>query len=717
MRKLLLFLLCIPNFIIAQNKLSPYTKVFLNQQKEAQTEIQKVALKNQYNITTNDANEECISGFLMLKSDYDTEELESLGVEINTRLDSIFTASIPLSKLDEILNFDYVKRFEMGTPVFNSMNTARKKAFVDEVHNGEGGLPQGYTGKNTVIGIVDVGLQYDHINFYNKDRSSLRVKRVWDQSKNGTTNNRPSGFTYGREYKTEPSILAAKKDNTTDTHGTHVAGMAAGSTTFKNYGGVAPDADLFMVSVNTNQNNAIIDGIKYCFDNAGGKPCIVNVSWGSHIGPHDGTSTFDQVLNALVGEKRIVVGSAGNEGGDYIHCGKTLTDTDTIIKALIKPVQVYINNQVYNYVVADVWGDTAQDYHLQLCIFDSYGNEVFESEKIDTTYTKKTISLKNGGSGTFLCVPEWNPTNNKINIYLQSTNVSLNSGCYLGFKIYGKNGTINTWAQYGNFYRSSFEGFTNGDNSSSVGEIGGTAERIITVGSYNTASASPIGGISYFSSLGPTADGRTKPEVLAPGCIITSSVNGYAVSSADDMAALTGNKFMQTETYNGVKYRYGKSQGTSMSSPFMAGVIALWMENARFMTPECVKEVLAKTCDEDSYTGTIPNNSAGYGKVNALKGLIETFSFSSVEEIEKSDATLICYPNPVVDELKIFFPKSDKNVTITVWNANGQLVNLQTLDTIVNLQQESIDFSAIPNGFYIVRIAGDKTSETFKIQK
>lgn len=716
MRKLLLFLLCIPTFLIAQNKLSPYTKVFLNQQKEVQTEVQKVALKNQYSITTNDTNEECVSGFLMLKSGYDTEELESLGVEINTRLDSIFTANVPISKIQDIIDLDYVKRFEMGTPVFNSMNTARKKAFVDEVHNGEGGLPQGYTGKNTVIGIVDVGLQYDHINFYNKDRSSLRVKRVWDQSKkNGT---RPSGFTYGREYKTEPSILAAKKDNTTDTHGTHVAGMAAGSTSFKNYGGVAPDADLFMVSVNKNQNNAIIDGIKYCFDNAGGKPCIVNVSWGSHIGPHDGTSTFDQVLNALVGEKRIVVGSAGNEGGDYIHCGKTLTDTDTIIKALIKPVQVYSNNQVYNYVVADVWGDTAQDYHLQLCIFDSYGNEVFESIQIDTISGQKTISLNNGGSGTFLCVPEWNPTNNKINIYLQSTNVSLNSGYYLGFKIYGKNGTINTWAQYGNFYRSSFEGFTNGDNSSSVGEIGGTAERIITVGSYNTASASPIGGISYFSSLGPTADGRTKPDVIAPGCVIISSVNGYAVSSASDMANLTGNNFLQTETYNGVKYRYGKSQGTSMSSPFMAGVISLWMENARFMTPECVKEVLAKTCDEDSYTGeTTPNNSAGYGKVNALKGLIETFSFSAVEEIEKSDATLICYPNPVVDELKIFFPKSDKNVTITVWNANGQLVNLQTLDTIVNLQQESIDFSAIPNGFYIVRIAGEKTSETFKIQK
>ena len=715
MKKLLLVLLCIPTLVLAQNKLSPYTKVFLEERKNATTEVQKVALRNFYSTTTNaETNEEYISGFLLLKSGYDVDELVSLGVEINTDLDSIFTASIPLSKLDEILSFDYVKRFEMGKPVFRTMNIARGKVGVDQIHNGEGGLPQGYTGKNTVIGVVDIGLQYDHINFYTKDRSDLRVKRVWDQSKKApNAASRPAGFNYGREYKTKPSILSAKKDNTTETHGTHVAGMAAGSTTFKNYGGVAPDADIFMVSVDNSNDNAILDGIKYCFDSAEGKPCVVNVSWGSHVGPHDGTSSFDQALNALVGEKRIVVGSAGNEGSDYIHCGKTFSDTDTIMKALIKPVQVPNGD---NYVVADVWGDTAQDYQLQLCIFDASGNEVFESVKIDTT-ASQTISLKNGGSGTFICVPEWNSTNNKINIYLQSTNVSLNSGHYLGFKIYGKNGSINAWLAYGNFYRSSFAGFTNGDNVNSVGEIGGTAERIITVGSFNTASANPIGGVSSFSSLGPTADGRTKPDVLAPGCVIISSVNGYAVTSAADMAQHSGWNWIATETYNGVKYRYGKSQGTSMSSPFMAGVISLWMENARFMTPECVKEVLAKTCTEDAYTSNVPNNAAGYGKVDALAGLIETFSFSSIEDIENSKATLICYPNPVVDKLKIFFPKTDKNVTVSVWNTNGQMVNSLQLDNVTNLQQETIDFSCLPSGLYIVRIAGDKTSETIKLQK
>ena len=180
MKKLLLFLLCIPTLLTAQNKLSPYTNIFLQQQKEAQTEIQKVTLKNLYSITTNDENEELVSGFLFLKSGYDTDELENLGVLVNTDIDSLFTVSIPLSKLEEVVALDYVKRFEMGTPVFKTMNTARGKASVDEVHNGQGGLPQGYTGKNTVIGIVDIGLQYDHINFYTKDRSDLRVKRVWN---------------------------------------------------------------------------------------------------------------------------------------------------------------------------------------------------------------------------------------------------------------------------------------------------------------------------------------------------------------------------------------------------------------------------------------------------------------------------------------------------------------------------------------------------------
>ncbi len=725
MKKILLILLFVPMLLSAQNKLSPYTRIFLEERKHAQTEAQKASIKKQFAVrSVEESEEEYISGFLLIKSGYNTEELEAMGVRINTDLDSIFTAEIPLSQLDAIMSLDYVKRFEMGTPMLPTMKIARPLANVDAVHKGEGGLPQGYTGKNTVVGIIDIGLQYNHINFFTKDRKDLRVKYVWNQSATGSAATRPEGFSYGREYKTKASILAARQDNSGETHGTHVAGIAAGATSFLNECGVAPDADIIMVSVG-NRNSAILDGIKYCFDRANDKPCVVNISWGSHSGPHDGTSTFDKACEALVGQKKILVGSAGNEGSDYLHCSKHITATDSELKTVLG------GNQGYLWV--DVWGHVAQSYQLQICVFDSKGNAVFESSTIETANNinkNETYSITSGGTGTCTCVSEWNNTNNKGNIAIYSTNLTLKENHYLGLKITSTTeGTINAWLNNTQgswyFYPNSFDGFVGGDNVSSVGEIGGTGKRIISVGSFNSTSISGYETKEYlssFSSKGPTADGRTKPDVIAPGCQIYSSVNSYEVTN-NTMGdfGVTGPLLTQTikgvaGIANGTECRYGKLQGTSMSAPFVAGVIALWLENARWMDPEQVKDVLSKTCTTDDKVGTNPNE-VGYGKIDALAGLIETFKFSSLEEIEASDAQLICYPNPVVDQLRVFFPKTDKNVNISVWNANGQLVEMRQIDKIANLQEETIDFAAMPSGLYIVRVAGDKTHETFKIQK
>ena len=47
--------------------------------------------------------------------------------------------------------------------------------------------------------------------------------------------------------------------------------------------------------------------------NPSGKPCVINMSLGYHIGPHDGTSTFDRICDELQGEGRLLVGASGNE--------------------------------------------------------------------------------------------------------------------------------------------------------------------------------------------------------------------------------------------------------------------------------------------------------------------------------------------------------------------------------------------------------------------
>ena len=80
-----------------------------------------------------------------------------------------------------------------------------------------------------------------------------------------------------------------------------------------------------------------IDGINYIYTYAAsvGKPCVVNVSWGSQSGPHDGSTLFNLACNNLTGPGKILVMSAGNEGEEKIHLSKTFTPTDTLLNTFL----------------------------------------------------------------------------------------------------------------------------------------------------------------------------------------------------------------------------------------------------------------------------------------------------------------------------------------------------------------------------------------------
>jgi len=113
-------------------------------------------------------------------------------------------------------------------------------------------------------------------------------------------------------------------------------------------------------------------------------------------------------------------------------------------------------------------------------------------------------------------------------------------------------------------------------------------EHVIAVGAVDSA-----GHIAYFSSNGPTSDGRMKPEVVAMG------VDVYAAAS-------------YSFTYDTAGYSY--VSGTSFSGPLTAGVCALILSVHPELTPDQVKEALKMTANrKDS-----PNNVYGWGLVNAF---------------------------------------------------------------------------------------------------
>ncbi|MER5296094.1 S8 family serine peptidase, partial [Streptomyces pharetrae] len=157
-----------------------------------------------------------------------------------------------------------------------------------------------------LIGVVGTGIDPRHPEFLG------RIDRIWDQTLAGGSGV-PEGR-YGAEL-TADSLGADVLSRDSDGHGTHVAGIAAGTEE------VAPEARI--VAVRTDFQDAhIINGIQYVFRLAGelGVPAVVNLSLGGHVDAHDGTD----LMSLAIEEERGPGGLARRKGRDRA-CARTRT--------------------------------------------------------------------------------------------------------------------------------------------------------------------------------------------------------------------------------------------------------------------------------------------------------------------------------------------------------------------------------------------------------
>lgn len=696
---------------LAQGKLAPNTQIRLMLDKDAKSRSLDV---------------EMLSAYIHIDDDSCIDRLKELGIEVNLNLGNIITARIPANVLNKLEDIEGVAYIQLAQPAQPMLDKAREVAGVNKVQVGSG-LPQAYSGKGVVVGIIDAGFDYTHPAFYTPDGSQYRVKRVWEQGT--STGTPPDGFSYGTEFTTQSAIVGARADVEYNSHGTHVANIAAGTTAFDDcpYHGVAGDADIVLVSksASTVENVNISDAIAYIYAYADlvNKPCVINMSLGTMVGPHDGTSEFDRIADSLQGEGRLLVGSIGNFGGKPLHIETNGETINTMVNLLYSPDSETTGGDI------DIWGEPGSTFSIKIgSVRKSTGNESFSNEIEVSSEQSLTFPMSGNLIGDVFVATEINPTNNRPHALITSGLTSVRSGYALALSIIPDNGaTIHAWADGTKveLINNDCDGWISGDNAYSLAEIGGTGKKIISVGSFTTRNTyteegkteksldETIGEISSFSSLGPSIDGRMKPDVVAPGCFIISAVNSW-----DSYLATNGIPVAASYQSPSTKiYKYGYMQGTSMSAPFVTGTIATWLQANPQLTPEKVRTVLSTTStyDVDNMDSDLINSTWGYGKIDAYEGIKSALKLAEESSIDVID-NQVDYTIHTDDDAWIITLYDTGNTIISLYDITGKLINTISQENVQAGANISIAHPT-QSGIFVMSITTGTARHTLKLVK
>lgn len=686
--------------LFAQNKIAPNVATTLHNTNATRT-------------ISNDQSSKLYQAFITINPTCDRDNLESLGVIINQDLGDILTVEMPLSAIEQLEEIEDIIYVELATRTYQQLDLAREAAKVDDIHTAKE-LTQAYTGKGVIIGIVDNGFDYTHPNF--KDANGdLRIIKVWEQNSQGIS---PKGYSYGAEYSTTEDILAATSDMSVVSHGTHVAGIATGAYGFddkskSNYYGVAPNADIILVSKKSGDptNVSIADAIAYIFDYAESvnKPCVINLSIGAQIGPHDGTSTFDRLTDRLQGNGKLLIGASGNFGNSPLHISKKFDNINDTLRTCINFKETPTTTNKGGEF--DIWGSEGCNFAVQMSIISTRDGSIVDSSATISTTKTETMSYEIGrnGTGTITLSSEINPINNKPHIYasLEVTNIRARYALTLTITNLAT-GEVHAWADdsYILFTDNSLEGYTNGDKLYTLAEIGGTGKNILSVGSYNTRTTyktistpqemetgEKLGEVSTFSSIGPSIDNRRKPDVYAPGSYIISSVNSTDISLSTMPLAMNF-------TYGEGHYSYGYMQGTSMATPFVTGVVATWLEANPKLGPNEIREIIDETSNTITPQASDPSNPQL--SINAIEGIKYALQMEvSVDVDNTSNEEIIWFCSD-----KTLYLNKDCN-DLCIYDLMGKLVFRTSNKSVINL-------SHLSQAIYIMKI--DNKVEKFILE-
>lgn len=449
-------------------------------------------------------------------------------------------------------------------------------------------------GKGVLTAILDSGIDYTHPEFQNPD-GSTRILSIWDQTGAG---NPPEGFTLGTEYSREEidKALREREQLIRDLsgHGTAVAAIAAGNS------GVAPQSQLLVVKLGNPapdsfpKTTELMMAVEYAYRKAleVQMPLVINLSFGTVYGPHNGTGLLEQYLDEMMGRwKMVIVAGTGNEGNAAGHTSVMLHEGETKESQFaVAAGETGLNIQLWkNYVdQMDIYLRAPDGTRIGP-LYENLGPQRYRIAGVNLLiYYGKPSPFMISQEIFFDFIPVKSYITSGIwTLILQSRNVT--------------EGKAELWLPPSEslnpatrFYRPIAENTLT---------IPSTARKVISVGAYDSRSQiyAPFSGRGYApekSSL--LSIPQVKPDLAAPGVDIQTAAAGGGYTSVT---------------------------GTSFAAPFVSGAAALLMEwgivngNDPYLYGEKIRAYLQRGAQKLPGYRQWPNASVGYGRLCLVRSL------------------------------------------------------------------------------------------------
>ncbi len=691
-----------------QDKVSP---LLCNQISQAKVESRRAPGKEMY-----------LGALVKLNEGRNGYVLRKEGSVLLDSLDQFYIALLPASRIQAMVESGNVEVIEAHEKGKIQMDVTHKTIGADKVQAGTPSLNiPAYTGKGVVVGISDNGLDYTHPMFRNAD-GTMAIKKAWDAYADNS--NGYGGL--GAIYETKEAMLAAEGSmDRTITHGTHVMGIAAGrpwkafdsenkEVTFR---GIAYDADIVATTavcdtdvpsidemmrerINKAKKEGVIAevmnagimandiystlSIKLIFDYAKehNQPCVVNCSWGSTETFTDRNSAMDEFIGKMVGPGRILVASAGNQGDSYIYLekpeGQKKLNPNILLRDSTSGFTMHCDEEfTMGFDIYSVEDMTTPQYSLIPALTSQNLRKlvdqelyIYEWDYTDNNGVNRPIYLKYGylknpNKGYDYMVTLQLPKEYfEKKLYYVDLNLSSNGKIRLqgtpDKMVFGKNNNLN-------YHTVGWPGTS--PYALCVGIIShrNWVSNIYGKQTYASDNSNDEGYAVNWSSCGPTLDGALKPEVMAPGYNIVSArsklYKGGKEWNEDNLLVVASNKD-GNETREVVL-----ESGTSMASPVVTGIVALWLQAKPTLTREQILETIIRTSKHPDTDMEYPNYIYGYGEIDAYAGLLDILGIkTNIPTLSNKLASVTMKGRTLCIE------GATEPVTVHVYSLSGQLV-------------------------------------------